>query len=67
MNTQDISRIYQAFETLDVGCLVINDYSAFRVDNMPYGGVKASGFGREGLRESVEEMTEPRVLVINTP
>ncbi|MGE0430871.1 MAG: aldehyde dehydrogenase family protein [Planctomycetota bacterium] len=65
--TQDVSRIFQAFDQLEVGGLIVNDYSAFRVDNMPYGGVKASGFGREGLEESMLEMTEPRLLVLNTP
>ena len=45
--------------------MIINDVPAFRVDNMPYGGVKASGFGREGLRYAVEELTEIRLLALN--
>lgn len=63
--TRDIGRIAYAFDNLEVGGVVINDYPMFRVDNMPYGGVKDSGFGREGLRYAIQEMTEPRLLVIN--
>lgn len=63
--TQDIRRIYQAFETIEVGGLMINDYPTYRIDHMPYGGVKGSGFGREGLKYAIQEMTEPRLLVIN--
>jgi glyceraldehyde-3-phosphate dehydrogenase (NADP+) len=55
----------QAFNRLDVGGVIINDVPTFRVDNMPYGGVKDSGFGREGIRYSIEEMTELKLLVFN--
>ncbi|MCY4107258.1 MAG: aldehyde dehydrogenase family protein [Chloroflexi bacterium] len=62
--TQDIDRIFAAWEEIDVGGLVINGVPTFRVDHMPYGGIKASGFGREGLRYAIEEMTELRLLVL---
>ena len=62
--TQNLAHAWQAFETLEVGGVIINDVPAFRVDNMPYGGVKASGFGREGLRYAVEELTEIRLLAL---
>jgi len=48
-----------------VGGLIVNDFPTFRVDNYPYGGVKESGFGREGIRFAMEEMTELKTLVIN--
>lgn len=63
--TNDMRLIMDAWERLEVGGLQINDVSTFRVDHMPYGGVKASGFGREGVRYTIQEMTEPRQLVIN--
>ncbi len=62
--TRDLERILKAWEEVDVGALVINGVPTFRVDHMPYGGIKASGFGREGLRYAIEEMTEPRLLVL---
>ncbi len=62
--TQDIGRIMQAWRTLEVGAVIINDASTFRVEAMPYGGVKESGFGREGVRWAMEEMTEPRLLAM---
>ncbi len=46
--------------------MIVNDVPSFRVDSMPYGGVKDSGLGREGVRYAIEEMTEPRLLVLNT-
>ena len=61
--SNDAKRIRRAFETLEVGGVIVNDYPMVRVDNFPYGGVKASGRGREGVRYAMEEMTEPRVLV----
>lgn len=61
--THDERRIRRAFEEVEVGGLVVNDFPMLRVDNFPYGGVKASGAGREGVRYAMEEMTEPRVLV----
>jgi glyceraldehyde-3-phosphate dehydrogenase (NADP+) len=63
--TRDIGRIFQAYDTLDVGGLIVNDVPTWRVDPMPYGGVKQSGFGREGLKYAIEEMTEPKLLVLN--
>lgn len=63
--TTDIHKTLLAFEDLEVGGVMINQVPTFRVENMPYGGVKESGFGREGVRYAMEEMTEPRCLVIN--
>jgi acyl-CoA reductase-like NAD-dependent aldehyde dehydrogenase len=63
--TRNLAHAWQAFETLEVGGVIINDSPAFRVDNMPYGGIKASGFGREGIRYAIEELTEPRLLAMN--
>lgn len=63
--TRDIGRAFEAFETLEVGGVIINDVPTWRVDPMPYGGLKNSGQGREGLRYAIEEMTEPRLLVFN--
>jgi acyl-CoA reductase-like NAD-dependent aldehyde dehydrogenase len=63
--TRDIGRIFQAYDTLEVGGLIVNDVPTWRVDPMPYGGVKQSGFGREGLKYAIEEMTEPKLLVLN--
>ena len=53
-----------AFETLEVGAVIVGDVPSFRVDQMPYGGVKDSGLGREGLRYSIEDMTERKLLVM---
>ncbi len=63
--TQDINRIMQAYDEIEVGGLQVNDVSTFRVDQMPYGGVKNSGSGREGPKYAIEEMTEPKLLVMN--
>jgi aldehyde dehydrogenase (NAD+) len=63
--TNDVNRAFQAHRELEVGGVVLNDVSAFRADQMPYGGSKDSGFGREGLRFAMEEMTEPRILVLS--
>jgi acyl-CoA reductase-like NAD-dependent aldehyde dehydrogenase len=63
--TRDINRIMQAFSTLEVGGVIVNDIPTFRVDQMPYGGMKGSGTGREGPRYTIEEMTELRLMVIN--
>ncbi len=62
--TADLSKALRAFDVLDVGGVMINQVPTFRVENMPYGGVKDSGFGREGVRYAFEEMTEPRSLII---
>jgi acyl-CoA reductase-like NAD-dependent aldehyde dehydrogenase len=61
---RDIGKIYRAWNRLDVGGVVINDVPSFRVDHMPYGGVKDSGLGREGIRFAIEDMTEIRLLAI---
>ena len=62
--TNDINKAMRAWDRLDVGGVVIGDVPSFRVDNMPYGGVKDSGLGREGIRYAIEDMTELRLLVI---
>lgn len=63
--SRDVNRLFQAFSTLEVGGVIANDVPQYRVDNMPYGGVKDSGFGREGVRYAIEEMTELRLLALN--
>ncbi len=63
--TQNINRVMRAFSTMEVGGVMVNDIPTFRVDQMPYGGVKGSGIGREGPRYAIEEMTELRLMVIN--
>jgi glyceraldehyde-3-phosphate dehydrogenase (NADP+) len=63
--SRDVSLIFRAFEELQVGGLMANDVPTFRADQMPYGGTKDSGTGREGLRYSIEEMTERKLLVLN--
>jgi acyl-CoA reductase-like NAD-dependent aldehyde dehydrogenase len=63
--TRDLERAMLAHRELEVGGVIVNDTSAFRADQMPYGGAKDSGFGREGLRSAMEEMTEPRILVLS--
>ncbi|HEX2712519.1 MAG TPA: aldehyde dehydrogenase family protein, partial [Candidatus Acidoferrales bacterium] len=61
--TREVQAIFQAFEKLQVGGVMINEVPAYRVDHMPYGGSKDSGLGREGARYAIEEMTERRALV----
>ena len=61
---RDIDKVHRAWDRLDVGGVIINDVPAFRVDHMPYGGVKDSGLGREGIRYAIEDMTEIRMLAI---
>jgi acyl-CoA reductase-like NAD-dependent aldehyde dehydrogenase len=63
--TRDAKLIFNAYEELEVGALVAGDVPAFRIDHMPYGGIKDSGLGREGLRYAIEDMTEPKLLVMN--
>ena len=63
--TNDQRIIHNAFESLDVGGLMVNDVPTYRADPMPYGGTKDSGIGREGVRYAIQELTEPRVLVMN--
>lgn len=62
--THDLNHALRAWDTLVVGGVIIGDIPSFRVDNMPYGGVKLSGFGREGIRYAIEDMTELRLMVI---
>jgi acyl-CoA reductase-like NAD-dependent aldehyde dehydrogenase len=62
--TRDLVHAHRAFEELEVGGVVIGDVPSFRVDNMPYGGVKESGSGREGVRFAMEDMTEIRLMVL---
>jgi acyl-CoA reductase-like NAD-dependent aldehyde dehydrogenase len=62
--TNDVNRIATAHRDIDVGGLIVNDTSAFRADQMPYGGFKDSGHGREGLRYAMGEMTQERILVL---
>jgi acyl-CoA reductase-like NAD-dependent aldehyde dehydrogenase len=63
--TNDARLIFRAYDALEVGGLIVGDVPTFRIDHMPYGGVKDSGLGREGLRYAIEEMTEPRLLAMN--
>ena len=63
--TRDVKLLFNAYEELEVGGLIAGDVPSFRIDHMPYGGVKDSGLGREGLRYAIEEMTEPKLLVMN--
>jgi acyl-CoA reductase-like NAD-dependent aldehyde dehydrogenase len=63
--TRDVKLLFQAYDELEVGALIAGDIPSFRIDHMPYGGIKDSGLGREGLRYAIEEMTEPKLLVMN--
>jgi acyl-CoA reductase-like NAD-dependent aldehyde dehydrogenase len=63
--TRSIERAMAAHRDLEVGGVIVNDVSAFRADQMPYGGWKESGYGREGLRYAMESMTEPRIMVLS--
>jgi acyl-CoA reductase-like NAD-dependent aldehyde dehydrogenase len=65
--TNDLANAWRAFQELEVGGVIVNDVPTYRVDHMPYGGVKDSGFGREGLRWAVEDMTEIRILALAWP
>ena len=62
--TRDAGRIMTAYRELEVGALIVGDTPTWRMDSMPYGGVKDSGLGREGIRSAIEEMTEPRMMVM---
>ncbi|MDT7043295.1 aldehyde dehydrogenase family protein [Candidatus Nitronereus thalassa] len=65
--TQDINRIFQAYRELEVGAVLANEIPTWRADHMPYGGVKDSGLGREGVRYAMQELTEPKLLVLSLP
>ncbi len=60
-----MTKAYQAYDALNVGGVLINQVPTFRTENMPYGGIKDSGFGREGISYAMEDMTELKALVIN--
>jgi glyceraldehyde-3-phosphate dehydrogenase (NADP+) len=64
--TNDLRNTQFAVDNLEYGGVIVNDVPTFRVDNMPYGGVKDSGFGREGIRYAMEEMSEIRLIVLNS-
>jgi glyceraldehyde-3-phosphate dehydrogenase (NADP+) len=63
--TNNLTKAFEAYEALEVGGVIINDIPTFRIDHMPYGGVKQSGVGREGVRYAIEEMTELKLLALN--
>ena len=63
--TRDINKAFKAYEEIEAGAVLINEIPTFRADQMPYGGVKNSGLGREGVRYAIEEMTERKLLVLN--
>ena len=65
--TNDLGGAFDAFGELHVGGVILNDIPTYRIDHMPYGGVKDSGLGREGLRYAIEDMTEIRILVVAQP
>jgi acyl-CoA reductase-like NAD-dependent aldehyde dehydrogenase len=63
--TQDLDVAFHAARKLEVGGVIVNDTSNYRIDQMPYGGIKQSGMGREGVKYAMEEMTEPKLIVLN--
>lgn len=65
--TQDINRIRHAYKNIRVGGLMVNEVPTWRIDHMPYGGVKESGNTREGIRYAMESMTEERLMILNFP
>jgi glyceraldehyde-3-phosphate dehydrogenase (NADP+) len=65
--TNDLANAWRAFSELEVGGVIVNDIPTYRIDHMPYGGVKDSGLGREGLRWAVDDMTEIRIMVLAQP
>ena len=62
--TRDLHRMYRAWDELEVGGVIVGEVPSWRVDHMPYGGVKDSGLGREGIRDAIDGMTEKRLLVV---
>lgn len=65
--TRDVNKIFQAYRELEVGTVLANEIPTFRADHMPYGGVKDSGVGREGVRYAMDDLTEPKLLVLHLP
>jgi acyl-CoA reductase-like NAD-dependent aldehyde dehydrogenase len=65
--TNDLAGAWHSFNELEVGGVIVNDVPTYRVDHMPYGGIKDSGQGREGLRWAMEDMTEIRIMVLAQP
>jgi len=64
--TNNLAHVLKAHQELEAGQVIVNDTSSYRIDHMPYGGIKASGFGREGVKYAIEELTEPRLLALNS-
>ncbi|MGB2868013.1 MAG: aldehyde dehydrogenase family protein [Bacteroidota bacterium] len=64
--SNDLKNILYAYNNIEAGAVIVNDTPSYRVDHMPYGGVKDSGFGREGIRYAIEAMTEPKLLVLGS-
>jgi acyl-CoA reductase-like NAD-dependent aldehyde dehydrogenase len=62
--TSNLQNAFYAFENIEAGGIVINDVPTYRMDSMPYGGVKHSGTGKEGIKYAIEEMTERKILII---
>jgi glyceraldehyde-3-phosphate dehydrogenase (NADP+) len=65
--TSNIDTMYRAYSHLEVGALLVYEIPTFRADHMPYGGIKQSGLGREGVRYAIQELTEPKLLVVKSP
>ena len=63
--TNNLDHGFRAFEAIETGGVIINDIPTYRIDHMPYGGIKQSGLGREGIKYAIEDMTEPRLMVVN--
>ena len=63
--SNDMKNVFHAYNELEIGGVIINDYPTYRIDHMPYGGVKDSGFGREGIKYAIEDMTEMKLLAFN--
>ena len=62
-----MAKIMLAFQELEVGTVLANEIPTFRADHMPYGGLKDSGLGREGVKYTIQELTEPKLLVLHVP
>ncbi len=63
--TNRLEHALTAYERIEAGGVIVNDVPTYRIDHLPYGGVKSSGLSREGIRYAIEDMTEPRLMVIN--